>query len=270
MYEITTQTTQLTLVLIRKGSCFWRVQSPKERDNNNFQIYRRRRYVSRFCIWWCLTSYHHKITIFHLLKEYVWHFFPGIEHANPRSSRNHFASTNISLAHLRWSPSSLNAPLSWLLDLTNVTHWSLTFSRVFPKGCHDLSSTNIRFQGCDTLRFSFAHGASWPFSSMACKVVPKMMGLGNGNGTTPFKYGHFWYQFVKFLGCKCINHHYKCITLRIQIPPDRIGFFGFQSHPKRIGMDRGNPGFLGHIWILRVNKWVSLGLLGGSSHLVSG
>ena len=29
-------------------------------------------------------------------------------------------------------------------------------------------------------------------------------------------------------------------------------FFGFQSHPKRIGMDRGTPEFLGHIWILRI------------------
>ena len=26
----------------------------------------------------------------------------------------------------------------------------------------------------------------------------------------------------------------------------RAGCFGLQSHPKRIGMDRDNPGFLGH------------------------
>ena len=31
------------------------------------------------------------------------------------------------------------------------------------------------------------------------------------------------------------------LSLRIQTPPDRIVFFGFQSHPKRIGMVRGNP-----------------------------
>ena len=36
-------------------------------------------------------------------------------------------------------------------------------------------------------------------------------------------------------------------SLRIQTPPDRIGFFGFQSHPKRIGMVRGpNPFRFGH------------------------
>ena len=36
-------------------------------------------------------------------------------------------------------------------------------------------------------------------------------------------------------------------------PLPRIGFFGFQSHPQRIGMDRGpNPFRIGHTWILRV------------------
>ena len=43
------------------------------------------------------------------------------------------------------------------------------------------------------------------------------------------------------------------LALRSQTRPDRIGFFGFQSHPKRIGIDRGNPGFLGtYKRILRV------------------
>ena len=40
-------------------------------------------------------------------------------------------------------------------------------------------------------------------------------------------------------------------TLRIQTPPDRIGFFGFQSHPQnRIS---GKIPSLGHIWMLRDN-----------------
>ena len=33
-------------------------------------------------------------------------------------------------------------------------------------------------------------------------------------------------------------------------PSDRIGIFGFQSEPKRIGMDRGNPEILGHTWLV--------------------
>ena len=36
------------------------------------------------------------------------------------------------------------------------------------------------------------------------------------------------------------------LSLRIQTPPDRIGFFGFQSHPTGIGMDQGNSETLGH------------------------
>ncbi len=33
----------------------------------------------------------------------------------------------------------------------------------------------------------------------------------------------------------------KSKSLRIQNLPDRRGFFGLQSHPKRIGINRGNP-----------------------------
>ena len=48
------------------------------------------------------------------------------------------------------------------------------------------------------------------------------------------------------------NLYIQCQSLRIQTPSyTRIGFIGFQSHPKGIGLVRGNPGLLGHIWILR-------------------
>ena len=42
------------------------------------------------------------------------------------------------LAHLRWSPYSRTAPLSWLwAGILHVTHKKINgFSRVFPKGCH--------------------------------------------------------------------------------------------------------------------------------------
>ena len=42
------------------------------------------------------------------------------------------------------------------------------------------------------------------------------------------------------------------MPLRIQTPPDRIGLMVSTSHPQVIGMVRGNPEILGHIfWILR-------------------
>ena len=41
-------------------------------------------------------------------------------------------------------------------------------------------------------------------------------------------------------------------TRRIQTLPDRIGLMVETSHPQVIGLVRGNPGFLGHTWILRV------------------
>ena len=47
------------------------------------------------------------------------------------------------------------------------------------------------------------------------------------------------------------------ISLRIQNLPDRIGFLGLQSHPKRIGMDRGNPFLRTYKRILRV-FWITL------------
>ena len=37
-------------------------------------------------------------------------------------------------------------------------------------------------------------------------------------------------------------------SLRIQIPTLELDW-GFQSHPKRIGMDRCNPEILGHTWM---------------------
>ena len=46
------------------------------------------------------------------------------------------------------------------------------------------------------------------------------------------------------------------MTLRIQTPPDGVELIVKESHPQVKGLDRGNPGFLGHIWILRVIRFL--------------
>ncbi len=39
-------------------------------------------------------------------------------------------------------------------------------------------------------------------------------------------------------------------------PPDRIGFFGSNPIPKRLGMDRGNPFTIRHTWIFREKQYM--------------
>ena len=46
---------------------------------------------------------------------------------------------------------------------------------------------------------------------------------------------------------------FDCFSSTSSRPRSRIGFFGFQSHPKRIGMDRCKSLSLGHTWNLRVS-----------------
>ena len=42
--------------------------------------------------------------------------------------------------------------------------------------------------------------------------------IGLGNGDSGFKYSHFWYQFLRFLGC---NKHFE---------PTTFIFWGYNSY----------------------------------------
>ena len=61
------------------------------------------------------------------------------------------------LAHLRWSPYSRTAPLSWSWNFTCNPLKSLTFIRVFPKGCHACSFESRHAIGRSTLNFHHAY-----------------------------------------------------------------------------------------------------------------